>query len=136
MTVVPVPVVLAAAVLTVKGVSCLLVGSAALRLHGTLMPVRDVDVVIEPGEQNIHRLHAALAGMVLRRGAVPSAWRMSQLHTVSVATAYGKLDCLLERGRLDWDRLVRSAVFIPVADVPILVAGCEDALDLRRKFKE
>jgi hypothetical protein len=58
--------VLAAAVLAAEDVSFLLVGSAALWLHGECIPVGDADAVIEPGEQNIHRLRSALAGLALR----------------------------------------------------------------------
>jgi hypothetical protein len=53
-----------------------------------------------------------------------------------VMTAYGKVDCLLERGRCDWGRLRRGAGFLPVADVPVLVAASADAWDLRRRYQE
>ncbi|HEX4060149.1 MAG TPA: DNA gyrase subunit A [Streptosporangiaceae bacterium] len=53
-------VVLAAAVLAAERVSGVLVGSAALRLRGEPVSVGDVDVVIEPGEANLQRLHEAL----------------------------------------------------------------------------
>lgn len=58
------------------------------------------------------------------------------LHFVSVTTSYGKVDCLLERGRLDWERLRQSADTIPVADAGVLVAACAEAWALRRQFKE
>lgn len=54
----PVP-VLAAAVLAAEGVSFLLVGSAALWLHGQPIPVADADVVIEPGGQNLRATRVA-----------------------------------------------------------------------------
>ena len=52
---------LAAAVLAADDVSGLLVGSAALGLHGEPVRVSDVDLVIEPGEANLQRLRAGLA---------------------------------------------------------------------------
>jgi hypothetical protein len=58
------------------------------------------------------------------------------LHLVSVSTSYGRVDCLLERGRLGWGRLRQSAVSIPVADAGVLVAARADAWALRRQFKE
>src|SRR6202035_4048499 len=60
----PVP-VLAAAVLAAEHVSFLLVGSAALWLHGEQIAVGDADVVIEPGERNFRRLSEALADLAL-----------------------------------------------------------------------
>src|ERR1700722_18332994 len=92
--------VLAAAVLAAEDVSFLLVGSAALWLRGELAAAADADVVIEPGERNLHRLRAALAGIAI--GPVPSVGSLSGGSLVPVATAYGKVDCLLERGRRDW----------------------------------
>jgi hypothetical protein len=131
----PVP-VLAAAILTAEHVSFLLVGSAALWLHGEPIAVGDADVVIEPGERNVRRLSEALADMALRPGAVPPVQDFPLLHLVSVTTSYGRVDCLLERGRLDWERLRQSSVTIPVADAGVLVAARADAWGLRRQFKE
>jgi hypothetical protein len=131
----PVP-VLAAAVLAAEGVSLLLVGSAALWLHGQPIPVADADVVIKPGGQNLRRLGEALAQLALRPRAIPRVRDFPLLHLVSVTTSYGRVDCLLERGRVDWERLRQCAVRIPVADAGVLVAARADARALRRQFKE
>jgi hypothetical protein len=128
--------VLAAAVLAAEDVSFLLAGSAALWLHGEPIAVADADVVVEPGGQNLRRLGEALARMALRPREVPPARDFPLLHLVSVTTSYGRIDCLLERGRLDWQRLRQSSVMIPVADARVLVAARADAWALRRRFKE
>jgi hypothetical protein len=128
--------VLAAAVIAADGVSCLLVGNAALWLHGEPVAVRDVDLVIEPGEANLQRLRDVLTRIALRPRAIPSA-------RVAGLAAHGrrhhvlwKVDCLLERGRLGWEQLSRSATTIRVADSGVLVASPDDAWALRRWFKE
>ena len=126
--------VLAAAVLAAEEVSFVLVGSAALWLRDEIAGVADADAVIEPGERNIHRLRGALAGIAV--GPVPSVDGLSGGSVVPVVTAYGKVDCLMERGRRDWGRLRRGAGFLLVADVPVLVASSSDAWNLRRRFKE
>jgi hypothetical protein len=131
----PVP-VLAAAILTVEGVSFLLVGSAALWLHGEPVTVADADLVIEPGEQNLRRLREALAQLALRPREIPRVQDFPLLHLVSVTTSYGRIDSLLERGRHDWERLRQFSVTIPVADAGVLVAARADAWALRRQFKE
>jgi hypothetical protein len=128
--------VLAAAILTAEGVSFLLVGSAALWLHGEPIAVGDADVVVEPGEQNLCRLGEVLAQLALRPRVVPPVRDFALQHLVSVTTSYGRVDCLLERGRLDWERLRRSSVTIPVADAGVRVAARADAWALRRRFKE
>ena len=129
--------VLAASVLAAEEVSSLLVGSAALWLRGEIIGVGDADVVIEPGEDNIYRLREALTGIAV--GPAPSMGMLLGGSVVPVMTAYGKVDCLLERGRQDWGRLRRGAAphgFLPVADVPVLVAASVDAWELRRQYKE
>jgi len=126
--------VLGAAVLAAEEVSFVLVGSAALWLRGEMVGVADADAVIEPGEGNLHRLRGALAGIAI--GPVPSVGSFSGGSVVPVVTAYGKVDCLVERGRRDWGRLCRGAGFLLVADVPVLVASSTDAWNLRHRYKE
>jgi hypothetical protein len=128
--------VLAAGILAAEGVSFLLVGSAALWLHGEPIPVADADVVIEPAENNLHRLADALAEFALRHQEIPRVRALPWLNVLSVITSYGIVDCLLERGRLDWQKLCQSAVRIPVADVDVPVAAQADVWDLRHRFKE
>ena len=127
--------VLAAAILAAEGASFVLVGSAALWLHGEHVMVADADVVIEPGQPSLDRLREALAVLALRPQEIPRALALARLSVLGVTTAYGRVDCLLERGRLDWERLRRSAAPIPVADASPLVASRADAWALRRQFK-
>jgi hypothetical protein len=115
-------------------VSSLLVGSAALWLRGEVIDVGDADMVIESGEGNLGRLRDALAGIAA--GPVPSAGRLAGGSVMRVMTAYGPVDCLLERGRQDWARLRCGAGLVAVADVPVLVAARADAWDLRRRHKD
>jgi hypothetical protein len=129
-------VVLAAAVLAAERVSFVLVGSAALWLHGEQVSVGDVDVVIEPAEANLHRLREALAGLAVRPQTVPAVHRLRELSVATVVSSYGRVDCLLERGRRDWEPLRQGAGFVAVADAPVLVASAGDAWALRRRFKK
>jgi hypothetical protein len=128
--------VLAAAVLATTGVSFLLIGSAALWLRGESIPVGDADVVIEPGEQNMQRTRAALADLALQPHAVPQTCRLAMLDIVTIVTSYGKIDCLLQRGRLDWDRLRTNADVMLVAGAEVVVAAASDAWKFRRRFKD
>jgi hypothetical protein len=117
-------------------VSFVLVGSAALWLRGEQVSVGDVDVVIEPGEANLHRLHDALAGLAIRSHEVPAVHRLRDLSVTTIVTSYGRIDCLLERGRRDWDDLRPGATHVAVADAPVLVASADDAWALRNRFKK
>ncbi len=128
--------VLAAAVLAAENVPFVLVGSAALWLRGEHVTVGDADVVIEPGEASLRRAHEALAQLAIRPRTVPTVHRLRDLSVATVVTSYGRVDCLLERGRLDWDRLRRGAGYVAVADVKVLVASADDAWALRRRFRK
>jgi hypothetical protein len=128
--------VLAAAVLAAERVSSVLVGSAALWLRGEQVTVGDADVVIEPGEPNLRRLHEALAGLAIRPETVPAVHRMRDLPVATAVTSYGRVDCLLERGRRDWHQLHHRAGYVAVADALVLVASADDAWALRRRFKK
>ena len=129
-------VVLAAAVLAAEQVSFVLVGSAALWLRGEPVTVGDVDVVIEPADANLRRLREALAGLAVRPGEVPAVHRLRDLSVATVITSYGRVDCLLERGRRDWHQLRCHAGYVAIADAPVLTASAAEAWALRRRFKK
>lgn len=87
----------------------MLVGSAALWLRGEQVSVGDTDLVIEPDEPNLRRLHEALAGLAVRPGEVPAVHRLRELPVATAVTSYGRVGCLLERGRRDWEQLRQGA---------------------------
>jgi hypothetical protein len=99
---------LLAAVLAAEEVHFVLVGSAGLHLHGERIRVRDIDAVPAPGGENLGRLHSVLAGLSVD-GRAPAARSLATAHVVSVRTSFGRLDCLLERGRRDWGTLRAGA---------------------------
>jgi hypothetical protein len=129
-------VVLAAAVLAAERVSGVLVGSAAFWLRGEPVSVGDVDVVIEPGEANLRRLHEALGGLAARPAAVPAVHRLREVPVATIFSSYGRVDCMLERGRCDWESLRQNASYVAVADVRVLVASAADAWALRKRFRK
>ncbi len=125
---------LLAAVLAAEGVSFVLVGSAALSLHGDRIPVSDIDAVLAPDEANLAKLRAAL-GVLMRHDGIPSLRSLASADVISVRTGYGTLDCLLRRGRQDWHRLRGSAQLFEVAGTSVTVACAADVRVLRRRFK-
>jgi hypothetical protein len=128
-------VVLAAAVLAAEQVSSVLVGSAALWLRGEPVSVGDVDVVIEPEEANLRRLHEALSGLAVRPETVPAVHRLREISIATVFSSYGRVDCMLERGRRDWEQLRAGAGYVAIADAQVLVASAAEAWALRARFK-
>jgi hypothetical protein len=125
---------LLAAVLVAEEVSFVLVGSAGLHLHGQRIRVHDIDAVPAPGGENLGRLHSVLTDLSID-GRVPPVRSLATADLVSVRTGYGKLDCLMERGRRDWDRLRTGARPLDVGGVQVLVARADDIRLLRVRFK-
>src|SRR5258708_15248057 len=131
-----VPVImLLAGVLAAEEVSFVLVGSAGLHLHGERIRVRDIDAVPAPGGENLGRLHSVLADLSVD-GRVPAARSLAAADLVSVRTGYGRLDCLMERGRRDWDRLRAGARPFDLCGERVLVAGAGDIRLLRARYKD
>ena len=93
-------------------------------------------MVIEPGEANLRRLQEAIAGLAVRPDEVPPVHRLRDLPVATAVTSYGRVDCLLERGRRDWDQLRQGAGYVAVADAQVLVASAGDGWALRRRFKK
>jgi hypothetical protein len=128
-------IMLLAAVLAAEEVSFVLVGSAGLYLHGERIRVRDVDAVLCPDRVNLERLHMVLADLVIG-GPAPPLRSLATADLVSVHTSYGKLDCLLERGRRDWDMLRGGVRPFSVRGVPVTVADAGEIRSLRARFKD
>jgi len=111
------------------------VGSTALVLHGYQFTVRDLDLVPAPDPVALTQLREALVPLVVR-GPVPSVGRLQLASVVSLATSFGPVDLLLERGRIDHLALRTESTLIDVAGVPVPVASAAAALALRLRFKE
>jgi hypothetical protein len=70
------------------------------------------------------------------REGLPPICRWPEINMVNAVTSYGKIDCLLERGRAEWERLYSgSSVFLVDAQVRV-VSETADSWTLRRRFKE
>jgi hypothetical protein len=93
-------------------------------------------VVIEPQGANLRRLREALCGLTVRPQAVPAVHRLRDVSVATVFSCYGRVDCLLERGRRDWEQLRAGAGYVAVADARVLVASAADARALRARFKK
>lgn len=96
--------------------------------------VSDADIVVEPGPVNLLRLRRLLNALSLQENA--GSQTLTRRSIVSVSTSFGRLDCMLERGRQEWARLRENASYVEVAGVPVLVASLADAEALRATYKQ
>lgn len=113
----------------------MVVGSTALVLRGHHLTVRDLDLVPAPNPDSLAALRTALQPLVVR-GGVPSVGQLERASVVSLATSFGPVDLLLERGRVDHPALHAASSLIEVAGVAVPVASAAAALALRRRFEE
>ena len=121
---------LAAALAAATGLSFVVVGSTALRLHGADFAPHDLDLVPDPDQ--LDRLDAAMdAWAVARR----PGRRALDGDVLTLESAYGPIDLLLRRGREDYASLVIRATMVDIAGVEVAVAAADDCWALRRRFK-
>lgn len=128
------PILLLAAVLAADGVSYVLIGSAGLYLRGHRGPVGGIDAVPAPDQANLERLHDVLTDLAVG-SRCPPARLLATTDLVPVRTSYGKVDCLLARGRREWARLAEGAETFDVCGVPVLTASVGDLRRLRSRHK-
>jgi hypothetical protein len=100
-----------------------------------VLPVRDLDIVPEPSPTNLDLLHDTLVALTVAPWEVPASSRFPTLEIVSARTVYGEVDCLLERGRRDFQTLSTRASDVWVEDAPVRVASARDARALRAAYK-
>jgi hypothetical protein len=130
------PILLLAAVLAAEGVRYVLVGSAGLYLRGCHSgPPGDIDAVPAPDTANLLRLHEVLADLALG-GRCPPAPRLTTADLVQVQTGFGRLDCLLARGRQDYAKLHANAEAFEVYGVPVLTAPASELRAFRARYKD
>jgi hypothetical protein len=126
----------AAAVLVAEGIKMVVVGSAALAIHGENLEVHDLDVVIYPSPANLSLVGNGLAALGAAPGDVPSLQTLRDAEVVGVVTGYGRVDLLLDHGRRRFPELARRSKRIDICGVEVPVADCQEAWALRARFKE
>lgn len=125
-----------AGVLAAEGLRFVVIGSAALWLHGQACPVGDLDVVPDPDYENLKHLHNVLTRLAVAVRDVPPFGYFATLDIVSADTIYAGLDCLLERGRRDFADLELTGVDCRVESVRIKVGALAGVKALRSRYKE
>jgi hypothetical protein len=127
----------AAAVMVSCGVELVVVGGAALWLHGDpSKPLKDLDVVPAPDPANIERLVSCRQTLGAPTRTWPTAGRLLRCELVTVETSFGPIDILSQRGRDEYRSLRAAATLVPVLGEPVPVASPADVLRLKRQFKE
>jgi len=117
------------------GVRYVLVGGIALIRHGVARATRDIDAVLEPGEQNIDRLRRLIGewGATRPDGSPIPVDSVADGKTIHLATPHGALDLLPERAApLSFAELIARADTRRVDGVEASICSLADLVALKR----
>jgi hypothetical protein len=124
------------------GVRFVVVGGLAAQAHGSTSLTTDLDICYARDPDNLRGLAAVLDDIAaIRRGLPADAPRMPPLDArtlragglFTLATRFGDVDLLADPDPgLDFDTLVRSAVPATTAGIPVLAAGLDDLISMKR----
>ncbi len=121
-------------------VEYVLIGGLAVQAHGHVRTTRDADLVPAPGADSAVRLAAALGELAARPagdGDAPAGWSLGDAldgsGTLRLDTDAGGVDVHREPpGAAPYPALRARAMVIEVAGVPVVVAGRDDLIAMKR----
>lgn len=126
------------------GVQFIVIGGFSLAVHGVVRATKDIDIVPEPGEQNLARLARALSELEAHvelgdldpaeLGIEPDAGGLSHGGNWVLHTRHGRLDVMQEvPGVRGYPQLREGAVESewPGVDQPVLFAGFEALIAMK-----
>ena len=124
------------------GVRFVLVGGLAAQAHGSTSLTNDLDICYARDPANLASIAAVLVDlMAVRRGLPTDTPRMPPLDArtlragglLTLTTRFGDFDLLADPDPgLDYDMLVIGAIPAISAGVPVLAAGLDDLMAMKR----
>jgi hypothetical protein len=124
------------------GVRFVLVGGLAAQAHGSTSLTNDLDICYARDPDNLAAIAAVLVDLAaVRRGLPADAPRMPPLDArtlragglFTLTTRFGDFDLLADPDPgLDYDTLVAGAIPTVSAGVPVLAAGLDDLMAMKR----
>jgi len=117
------------------GVRYVLVGGIALIRHGVVRMTRDIDVVLEPGCDNIERVRTLIAewGATRPDGSPIPADTIAAGKSIHLATPHGHIDLLAEQASpLTFAELIARADVRRVDGVEAPICSLADLVALKR----
>jgi hypothetical protein len=126
--------------LNTGGVRFVVIGGVAVGAHGHIRATEDLDIVPEPGRENLDRLGNVLVGLDARlasnpdRGIDPKIRRaLYQGRNVTVATRLGDLDVVQRLpGIPGWEELAEDAETTTLGDLPLRVCSRAHLIAMKR----
>lgn len=128
--------------LATHGVQFVVIGGLAAIAHGSRRVTRDIDIVVDPHNDNLERLQAALAELaavkLVERGAEEPI-ELADLALVGLGTTLhtrapaGRLDIVGDpAGAAPFGELAKRSLATSVAEVDVRVVGLDDLIAMKR----
>lgn len=117
------------------GVRFVLIGGIALIRHGVVRMTRDIDVVLEPGNDNIDRVRTLIEewGATRPDGSPVPVDTIAAGKAIHLATPHGQIDLLPEQASpLTFDELIARADVRRVDGVEAPICSLGDLVALKR----
>jgi hypothetical protein len=128
--------------LAAAGVRFIVVGGLAAQSHGSPSSTDDLDICYARDHENLRALASVLDDIAaIRRGLPPDAPAMPPLDArtlrarglFTLSTRFGDFDLLADPDPgLDFEQLSAHAVKATVYGIPLLVAGLDDLMEMKR----
>ena len=120
--------------LNVAGARYVLVGARALQLWGSARATRDIDILIEPSEENAARVLAVLAALAPVGFGLADAWTAREVASkfVTIIGDSPRVDILTLAWSVRYRDAIRSAERFELEGVEIPTASVDDLIASKR----
>ncbi len=119
-----------------EGVRYLLIGGFAVILHGLVRTTKDVDLLVDPSEENVHRLKKALATLPDNAVALVEDRDLSSYRVVRVADEI-VVDLMAEACGISYEEAIRSGTEIRrLEDVEVPLASKELLIRMKETIRD
>jgi hypothetical protein len=117
--------------LNAEGARYLVVGATAMQLWGTTRATRDVDILIEPTEDNAARVLRALAGLGFGLASEHLAKDVAT-HAVTMIGDNPNVDILTRAWNVSWTDAAPRATTFQIEGVDVPTASIDDLIESKR----
>jgi class 3 adenylate cyclase len=119
-----------------EGVRYILIGGFAVILHGLVRTTKDIDLLVDPSEENVRAIKRALGTLPDNAAALVADGDVASYRVVRVADEI-VVDLLAEACGISWAEAIASGTeTMRIGDVAVPVAGKELLVRMKQTVRE
>ena len=119
-----------------EGVRYILIGGFAVILHGLVRTTKDIDLLVDPSEENVRAIKRALGTLPDNAAALVADGDVASYRVVRVADEI-VVDLLAEACGISWAEAIASGTeTMNIGDVAVPVAGKELLVRMKQTVRE